>query len=163
VTNARVAFVDVYVLRGGTGGTGGKDGRDFEVLTLRRGPNGRSPGSWETVHGTIEPGETPVQAALRELAEETGLAPRRLYNASRVEAFYRHGADEVALIPVFVALVDEGSAARPSEEHDRAEWLAGSEALRRLSWPRERRALEDVLSILASGDAGLLEDVLRVC
>jgi len=156
VTNARVAFVDVYVLRRGPGG-------GLEALALRRGPSGRCPGSWETVHGTIEPGETPVQAALRELAEETGLAPRRLYNASRVEAFYRHGADEVALIPVFVALVDEGSAARPSAEHDRAEWLAGSEAPQRFSWPRERRALEDVLSILGSGDAGLLEDVLRVC
>jgi len=33
------------------------------VLALRRGPHGRNVGSWETVHGTIEPGETPVQAS----------------------------------------------------------------------------------------------------
>jgi len=38
-------------------------------------PHGRNIGSWETVHGTIEPGETPVQASLRELREETGLVP----------------------------------------------------------------------------------------
>jgi dihydroneopterin triphosphate diphosphatase len=154
VTSVQVSFIDAYVLRSGPSG--------FEVLALRRGPGGRSPGSWETVHGTIEPGETPVQAALRELAEETGLAPRRLYNASRVEAFYRHGGDTVALGPVFVALVDAGREARPSAEHDRAEWLAPAEAAGRFSWPRERRALEDVLSILGSGDADLLEDVLRV-
>src|SRR5437762_14258642 len=43
---------------------------DLEVLVLRRGPDGRSPGSWETVHGTVDPGETPVAAALRELQEE---------------------------------------------------------------------------------------------
>ncbi len=157
MTEARVAFVDIYVLRPGAHGTG------FETLALRRAAAARCPGSWETVHGTIERGETPVQAALRELAEETGLAPRRLYSVSRVEAFYRHGTDEVALGPVFVALVDAGAEAQPAAEHDRAEWLAGPEAARRFSWPRERRALEDVLSILASGDAGLLEDVLRVC
>ncbi|HYT04036.1 MAG TPA: NUDIX domain-containing protein [Gemmatimonadales bacterium] len=157
MTQARIAFVDVYVLRRGA--------RGLEALVLRRGPEvgGRSPGSWETVHGTIEPGETPVQAALRELAEETGLAPVRLYNASRVEAFYRHATDEVALGPVFVALVEPGAAARASREHDRAEWLTPEEAGRRLAWPRERRALADILSILGSGDAGLLEDVLRVC
>jgi dihydroneopterin triphosphate diphosphatase len=155
MTATRIAFVDTYVLREGREG--------LEVLVLRRGPHGRCPGSWETVHGTIEPGETPVAAALRELAEETGLKPTRLYNASRVEAFYRHDADEVALIPAFVAVVDaSAAAARGSVEHDRVEWLGPAEAAQRLAWPRERRALEDVLSILRSGDAGLLEDVLRI-
>jgi len=52
---------------------------------------------------------------------------------------------------------------RHSAEHDRAEWLEAPAAAARFSWPRERRALDDVLSILGSGDAGLLEDVLRVC
>lgn len=155
MTTTRVAFVDVYVLRPRSAGV--------DVLVLRRGPTGRSPGSWETVHGHIETGETPVQAALREMREETGLEPVRLYNLSRVEAFYRHRTDEIALIPVFAGLVDARAEARASSEHDRVEWLAPAEAARRFSWPRERRALEDVLSILPSGDAGLLEDVLRVC
>ena len=155
MTDVRVQFVDAYVLR--PSGTG------FEVLVLRRGPDGRSPGSWETVHGHIEPGETPVQAVLREVREETGLEPARLYNVSRVETFYRHRTDEVALIPVFASVVDPRATVRPSREHDRAEWLTPQAAAARFSWPRERRALEDVLSILASGDAGLLEDVLRVC
>jgi 8-oxo-dGTP pyrophosphatase MutT (NUDIX family) len=155
VTGVRVCFVDTYALRG--------DGERLEVLVLRRGARGRCPGSWETVHGTIEAGETPVQASLRELREETGLAPQRLYNVSRTEAFYQHRSDEVALIPVFAAFVAADAVARLSPEHDRAEWLAPADAARRFAWPRERRALEDILSIVGGGDGGLLEDVLRVC
>ena len=156
MTEMRVAFIDAYVLRPSGAGRG------IEVLVLRRGPNGRSPGTWETVHGHIEPGETPIEAARREVREETGLEPARLYNLSRVESFYRHRTDEIALIPVFACVVDGAASVRPSPEHDRVEWLALSQAAARFSWPRERRALEDVLSILGSGEAGLLEDVLRV-
>ena len=154
MTSVQVSFIDAYLLRSGAAG--------FEVLVLRRAAGGRSPGSWETVHGHIEPGETPVQAALRELREETGVEPARLYNVSRVEAFYRHQTNEIVLIPVFAGVVDARAAVRHSAEHDRAEWLEPRKAAARFSWPRERRALDDVLSILGSGDAGLLEDVLRV-
>ena len=154
MTVARVCFVDTFVLRGE---------RDaLEVLALRRAAGGRCPGSWEAVHGTIEPGETPEQASVREVREETGLTPLRLYNLSRVEAFYQHKTNEVALIPQFAAFVRGDTAPRVSTEHDRAEWLPPPEAARRFAWPRERRALEDILSIVGGGDGGLLDDVLRV-
>jgi len=154
VTGARVCFVDTFVLRGA--------GPRLEILLLRRAPGGRCAGSWEAVHGTIEPDETPEQASLRELREETGLAPVRLYNLSRVEAFYQHRTNEVALIPQFAAFVAPDAEPRVSVEHDRCEWLPPAEAARRFAWPRERRALEDILSIVGGGDGGLLDDVLRV-
>ncbi len=147
-------FVDTYALRGA--------GDNLEILTLRRSASGRCPGSWETVHGTIEPGETPVQASMRELREETGLVPDKFYNLSRTEAFYQHRTNELALIPVFAAFVAPGATVRLSGEHDRAEWLRARDAAQRFAWPRERRAVEDILSIVGGGDAGLLEDVLRV-
>ena len=155
MSGAKVEFVDLYVLRGRR--------ESLEVLALRRAQDGRSPGSWETVHGTIEEGETAVEAALRELREEAGFSADRLYNVSRVEAFYRHAADEVALIPVFAAFVDVARVPRLSPEHDLAVWLTPDEAAARFSWPRERRALEDVVALFGRGDGGLLEDVLRVC
>lgn len=155
VTGIRVCFVDTYVLRPG--------GAGFEVLALRRGAGGRCPGSWETVHGTIEPGETPVEASRREMHEETGLEPERVYNVSRVEAFYQHRTDEVALIPAFAAFVAADATPRLSAEHDEFVWLPLASAAARFAWPREHRALADILSILGGGDGGLLDDVLRVC
>src|SRR2546428_7970186 len=114
MTELRVAFVDTYVLR--------RAGPTFEVLVLRR-ASGRSPGSWETVHGTIEPGETPVQAALREVLEETGLSPQRVYNVSRVGSFYLPQADAVAIVPVFSAFVDPAPEPSLSAPPNRADAL----------------------------------------
>jgi dATP pyrophosphohydrolase len=147
--------VDVYVIRG--------TGARLECLVLRRAPGGRCPGSWESVHGHIEPGELPVEAATRELLEETGVTAERLYNLSRVESFYQHRIDEVALIPVFVAIVPDGAEIRLDAEHDRFEWLVAGQAEGRFAWPRERRALADIMAVLAGGDANAIDDVLRVC
>ena len=155
VTTIRVALVDVYVLRGA--------GPTLECLVLRRAAGGRCPGSWEAVHGHVEAGERPAEAAVRELQEETGLTPLRLYNLSRMESFYLHRGDEVALVPVFVAFAPPDAAVRLGPEHDRSEWLAPETARRRFAWPREARALEDILVLLGGGDAGAVEDVLRVC
>jgi 8-oxo-dGTP pyrophosphatase MutT (NUDIX family) len=155
VTSIRVSLVDVYVMR--------RTGARMECLVLRRAAGGRCPGSWETVHGHIEPGERPAEAATRELKEETGLDAARLYNLSRVESFYQHRIDEVALVPVFVAIVADGGEVRLGAEHDRFEWLDAAQAEARFAWPRERRALADIMSLLAAGDAGPIDDVLRVC
>lgn len=154
MTGVRVGFVDTFVLRHRAGA--------LEVLVLRRAAGGRNPGSWETVHGTIDVGEAPEVAARREVMEETGLEPQRLYNLSRVESFYWHATGEVILIPQFAAFVAPDLDVRLSVEHDRAEWLSADAARVRFAWPRERRALDDILSILGFGDGGLLEDGLRV-
>jgi dihydroneopterin triphosphate diphosphatase len=155
VTSVRVSLVDVYVLRGAESA--------LECLVLRRAAGGRCPGSWETVHGHIEAGERPAEAATRELAEETGLVPVRLYNVSRVESFYQHRIDEVALVPVFAAFVTLETPVRLGSEHDRFEWLTPAAAESRFAWPRERRALEDIVALLRSGHGGSIDDVLQVC
>ena len=57
---------------------------DGSVLLARRRPGTEGEGLWELPGGKIEPGETPAEAAARELAEEVGigvdeLAPWRVY------------------------------------------------------------------------------------
>lgn len=155
MTSIRVALVDLYVVRGA--------GPTLQFLVLRRAAGGRCPGSWEAVHGHIESAERPADAATREMLEETGLAPSRLYNLSRVESFYQHRIDEVALVPVFAAFVPPEAQVRIGAEHDRHEWLHPAEARSRLAWPREQRALDDIVMVLGGGDAGAVEDVLRIC
>ena len=124
MTSVRVALVDLYVVRGADA--------TLEFLVLRRAAGGRCPGSWEAVHGHIEPTERPDAAAMREMLEETGLAPTRLYNLSRVESFYQHRLDEVALVPVFAAFVPHDARIRIGAEHDRYEWLPPTDARARI-------------------------------
>lgn len=155
MTSVRTSLVDVYVLR--------LMDKSLECLALRRSVGGRCPGSWETVHGHIEPAEQPAGAAARELEEETGLIPIRLYNLSRVEMFYQHRTDEVALVPVFAAFVGSEATVRLGPEHDGFEWLSPNDACLRFAWPRERRALDDIVTLLGRGHAGPVDDVLRVC
>ncbi|MEO6068715.1 MAG: NUDIX domain-containing protein [Gemmatimonadota bacterium] len=150
-----VRFVDVYILRRAVDA--------WELLTLRRAAGTRCTGAWEVVHGHLEGDERPVAAALRELREETGFEAERVYNLSRVETFYRHATDEVALIPVFVALVAGGQEPVLGPEHDAHRWRPLAEATQALAWPRSARALEDIARIFAGVDVGPLEDVLRVC
>jgi 8-oxo-dGTP pyrophosphatase MutT (NUDIX family) len=158
----RVGVVDVYVVRPDPAGWDA-----WEVLVLRRAPAGtRCPLAWETVHGRIEPGERPEDAALRELREETGLAPERLYNVT-TQSFYLHGSapgsgHSVQVAVAFCAFVGEAAAPALGPEHGEHAWLTPAAARERFAWPREREALDHVRVLLGAGDAGPLEDVLRV-
>ena len=151
-TPMQVGVVDVLVIR--------PYPRGWRVLVLQRSAHTRCPGSWEAVHGRIEPGERPEHAAVREVREETGLAVERLYNVT-VQPFYLHATGTIQVAVVFAAFVGDGELAL-SAEHERAEWLGVRAAAQRFAWPREREALAHVRALLGSGDAGVLEDVLRV-
>ena len=150
MTDIVVGVVDVYVVR-----------PSWHVLLLQRREGTRCPGSWETVHGHIEPGESPEAAAVREVREETGLVVERLYNVT-VQPFYLHRYGAVQLAVVFAAFVAEDSHVVLGTEHQQAEWLTIDEALARYTWPRSRAALNDIVDLLHTGDAGVVEDVLRV-
>ena len=153
MTEARVGVVDVYVLR--------RVGDAWEVLLLQRAAGTRCPGSWETVHGRIEAGERPEDAALREVREETGLEAERLYNVT-VQAFYLHTVGAVMLDVVFAAVVRAGAGVTVGSEHTRAEWLSIPAASERYTWPRSRAVLAEIAHLLRGGDAGVAEDALRV-
>jgi len=152
MTDLVVGVVDVFVFRHV------RDG--LRVLVLRRAAGTRCTGAWEIVHGRVEPDERPEAAALREVREETGLEVERLYNLT-CQPFYLHRLATVHVAVVFVAFVTADDV-RTASEHDQAEWLSPDEAMVRLSWPRSIAALRDAVQVLHTGDAGPVEDVLRV-
>ncbi len=148
-----VGTIDVFLISPRTDG--------WRVLAMQRARTTRCPMAWETVHGHIEAGEEPEDAAIREVREETGLEVDRLYNVT-VQPFYLHGTHTVELAVVFAAFVAAGSSVSLGEEHARSEWLSTERALERFAWPRERSALRDIMHLLKDGNAGAVEDVLRV-
>ena len=153
MASVNVGTIDVYLIALEQGA--------WRVLSLQRALTARCPGAWETVHGRIEPGEEPEEAALREVREETGLAVQRLYNVT-VQPFYLHHTHTVELAVVFAAFVDCSAPVALGEEHSRYEWLDAPSAAERFFWPRERAALQEVLHLFRTGTGGEAEDVLRV-
>lgn len=133
----------------------------WQVLTLRRGPDTRCTGAWEIVHGNIEPGELPEDAAVREVMEETGLEVERLYSIS-VNPFYIAKRSAIELAVVFAAVVNDDRPVQLHEEHDAWEWRTPAQAREQLAWPHSVASLDIALRILEGGDAGPREDVLRI-
>lgn len=150
-TVVRAGVVDVFVVR--------PVSRGWHHLALHRARGVRCPGTWETVHGRIERGETPPEAARREVREETGLAIERLY-ALTVNPFFLMATGTVELAVAFVAVVAEGEVTL-GDEHDAHVWLSRAAARRRYHWPRERESLDHIAILFKGGNAGRAEDVLR--
>jgi hypothetical protein len=63
---------------------------------------------------------------------------------------------------VFCAFVDSQARVVLSDEHDACEWMSLDAAVDRVAWPRSRQALRDIHHLLRTGDAGPVDDVLRV-
>jgi len=98
---------------------------------------------------------------VREVREEAGLDVARLYNV-RVQPFYLHKTHTVQLAIVFAAFVTEPADVTIGVEHQRAEWLSVEEALTRYAFPGERASLRELVELLSAGDAGPVDDVMRV-
>jgi len=114
----------------------------IEFLCLRRAPKRAVlPGVWQPITGKRERGERAPAAALRELREETGLVPVRLWALEHVTLYYDHARDALRVLPVFAAEVASGAKVKLSAEHDRWQFLGARAAGRRYLWESQRAAL----------------------
>ncbi len=99
-----------------------------QLLITRRSLKKRyEPGKWENTGGHMDAGETPVQAVIRELREETGLDVKE-----RGVRYLGTGIVDNFIGDNFMARIDDASGLRMQPgETDEARWVSPSE-LRRM-------------------------------
>lgn len=149
----RYDMIQCYVVR--PSATGGHD-----FLQLRRVPTDFMGGTWQSIYGGIIEGETAWQAAVRELREETGLAPLEFYQLDTINSFYLAADDSIWNCPGFCAVVDGQSLPILNEEHDAFRWLARDDFLKQLMWPGERLACAELCREILDG--GIAKPYLRL-
>ena len=139
---AVVRVIDVYPYRL-------LEEKEPDFLLLHRAAGVVYAGAWRMVGGKIHAGEAAWQAALRELREETGCAPVRLWALPSVNTFYEWQHDRVNLTPAFAAELDADPVL--NHEHDAFAWLPAEEAAGRLYWPEQQRLLRLAHRLIGQG------------
>ena len=136
----------------------GASGR-HEFLQLRRREQPLA-GTWQTVRGSIESGETAAAAALRELREETAVRPVEFYRLGSVESFYDLHTDAVWHSAAFFALLAADATVTLNDEHDAVRWVDETELDCQFMWPSEKPLLTEIREELLSDS--LCKPYLRI-
>ena len=126
-----------------------KSSDGWEVLLLRRASGSIYADHWGLVSGTKQEGETAPQVALREIAEETGLRLVSLWATEYVIQFYEPLKDEVWLLPVFLAIVDNNAEPTLCGENSGYLWADLQTAKETVSWRNLATVLESIFDELS--------------
>jgi 8-oxo-dGTP pyrophosphatase MutT (NUDIX family) len=116
-------------------------------------PAGKKPGIWALPKGLIGPGEKPEEAALREVAEETGVEARLVTKLGDIRYVYTWAGERVFKVVSFYLLrYRRGRLGQiaPEQEIEVAEarWLPLDEAPKLLAYRGEREMAENALAYI---------------
>ena len=123
---------------------GGVVVRDGEMLLIATAGGRR----WQLPKGRIEPGESPEQAAVREVREETGVTARIVAPLAGVDYWFAEGSAKRIKkhVDFFLLGYVEGSETNfDAREVDDARWFPCAEAIVRLTHASERRVAAEAL------------------
>ncbi|MFL6335413.1 MAG: NUDIX hydrolase [Pyrinomonadaceae bacterium] len=130
-------------------------GKKIEVALISVGEAAR----WQLPKGLVGRGEPPEEAALREVAEETGLACEIVTELERVEYWYfsKGGERRVRFhkfVHFYLMRFVSGDVAGHDDEVNEARWVEIEEAEKMLAFKGERKALTEAREMLAAGAVG---------
>jgi len=111
------------------------------VLAARRTRRGDL--AWGLPKGLVEPDETPEQAAVREVREETGLEAEVEVSLGEIRYFYVwEGIRVRKAVHFFLMRATGGDASQHDDEMEEVRWFPLSVALRRATYKGEREVLQ---------------------
>lgn len=120
--------------------------RGDQVLLIRRGRPPRQ-GEWSLPGGRIEPGERAVDAALRELREETGIEAELVGLVDVVDGLFPDAGVHYVLID-YAARWLGGEPVAGDDAAD-ARFMPIDEALRLVDWDETRRVIRAARDMMA--------------
>ena len=131
--------------------------REARYALFRR--SGTGPAYWQWIAGGGESGETPLQTARRESAEEAGISESAKFTALKsmasipVSSFAETGWPEcIDVIPEYAFAVEvEDPVLTLSGEHVDYRWLGYEESTRTLKWDSNKTALWELRRRLIRG------------
>lgn len=138
-----VRVIDAYVFN--------RKNKEIRFLLLKRAKTKIYEHLWQGVAGKIEAGETSWEAAIRELKEETGFEPVRIFVADHVSKFYEAHGDWVNMVPVFGIEVEDEEV-KLSDEHCEFKWVEFNTAHQTLIWSGQKDGIAAVFNMLNSDD-----------
>jgi bis(5'-nucleosidyl)-tetraphosphatase len=130
------------------------EGKAPEYLLLKRKLHWKG---WEFPKGKIEKGEKKIEAAGRELREETGqrILNIRKFNFSGKYRYQKPLPDRPGKIgqtfTLFAAEAGKGKVTLDKKEHSGYKWLDFKDAMKKLKWPNQRKSLRIVNEWLSRG------------
>jgi 8-oxo-dGTP pyrophosphatase MutT (NUDIX family) len=89
--------------------------------------------------GHADPGETPMEAAEREVREETGIVAKPVHELGETRYWYRRGGQTIGKsVSFFLFSYVEGDTADHDDEVEEVRWLGLKEAQKALTYTGER-------------------------
>lgn len=119
------------------------DGRRWVLLIARRNAAGRA--QWTLPKGGLEPGETDEQAALREVAEETGYGAVISHHLGTIDYWFVWRPDRIRyhkFVHYYFMWWDGAPAGPRDDEAEHVEWVPAEIAVVRLAHRNERKLVE---------------------